>query len=196
MPKLGMQSKRSSALIEAVIAEIGSTGSMDVTVSQIAKRAGMSSALAHHYFGSKNSMFVAAMRHILNVYGKEVRQRLAAANAPRERLEVIIRTSFSEQNFRPEVVNAWLNFYVFAQKSGEVARLLEVYHRRLESNLRHELRKLLPGCAEFVAEGIAAMIDGAYIRRVLRRDGGIPCSPEDMALDYLDLCLNRSGAGS
>lgn len=194
MPKLGMQSKRSSALIDAVIAEIGETGSMDVTVSQIAKRAGMSSALAHHYFGSKNSMFVAAMRHILEVYGKEIRNRLASASDPRMRLEIIIRTSFSEQNFRPEVVNAWLNFYVFAQKSRDVARLLEVYHRRLESNLRHELRKLLPGDAEFVAEGIAAMIDGAYIRRVLRRDGAIPCNPEDMALDYLDLCLSRTGA--
>jgi TetR/AcrR family transcriptional regulator, transcriptional repressor of bet genes len=194
MPKLGMQSIRSSALIDAVIAEVGRTGSMDVTVSQIAKRAGMSSALAHHYFGSKNSMFVAAMRHILEVYGHEIRKRLNGLTDPRERLDAIIHTSFSEQNFRPEVVSAWLNFYVFAQKSGDVARLLEVYHRRLESNLRHELRKLMPEDAVFVAEGIASMIDGAYIRRVLRRDGGSPCLPEEMARDYLELCLNRTGA--
>jgi TetR/AcrR family transcriptional regulator, transcriptional repressor of bet genes len=193
MPKIGMQSIRSSALIDAVIAEIGSSGSLDVTVSQIARRAGMSSALAHHYFGSKNSMFVAAMRHILTVYGQEVRRRLKGLADPRARLEVIIRTSFSDQNFRPEVVGAWLNFYVFAQKSGEVARLLEVYHHRLESNLRHELRKLLPGEAAFIAEGIASMIDGAYIRRVLRREAGPTSRPEVMALDYLDLCLGRAG---
>ena len=41
MPKLGMQPIRSHALIEAVIAEIGETGTMEVTVSQIARRAGM-----------------------------------------------------------------------------------------------------------------------------------------------------------
>ncbi|MGB0904735.1 MAG: transcriptional regulator BetI, partial [Mangrovicoccus sp.] len=41
MPKLGMQPIRTTALINAVINEIGETGNMDVTVSQIAKRAGM-----------------------------------------------------------------------------------------------------------------------------------------------------------
>ena len=56
----------------------GGPGRLDVTVSQIAKRAGMSSALAHHYFGSKEEMFLAAMRHILTLYGAEVRGALAA----------------------------------------------------------------------------------------------------------------------
>ena len=46
MPKLGMEPIRKAALVKATIVEIGRTGSLDVTVSQIAKRAGMSSALA------------------------------------------------------------------------------------------------------------------------------------------------------
>ena len=50
MPKLGMEPIRKAALVKATIVEIGRTGSLDVTVSQIAKRAGMSPALAHHYF--------------------------------------------------------------------------------------------------------------------------------------------------
>ena len=48
MPKIGMEPIRRAALVKATIAEIGRAGSLDVTVSQIAKRAGMSSALAHH----------------------------------------------------------------------------------------------------------------------------------------------------
>ena len=47
MPKVGMEPIRRSALVKATIAEIGEAQSLDVTVSQIAKRAGMSSALAH-----------------------------------------------------------------------------------------------------------------------------------------------------
>jgi TetR/AcrR family transcriptional regulator, transcriptional repressor of bet genes len=184
-----MQPVRSSALIDALIAEIGRTGSMDITVSQIARRAGMSSALAHHYFGSKNSMFVAAMRHILTIYSTEMRRSLAGVTDPRLRLEIIIRTSFSEENFRPAIVSAWLNFYVVAQKSTEVARLLKVYHRRLQSNLIHELRRIIPEDAASVAEGIASMIDGVYIRWVLRRDGDLPGHPEQLALDYLNLRL-------
>ncbi len=77
MPKVGMEPIRKAALVKATIAEIGLAGSLDVTVSQIAKRAGMSSGLAHHYFGSKEDIFLAAMRHILTLYGAEVRGALA-----------------------------------------------------------------------------------------------------------------------
>ena len=41
MPKLGMEPIRRAALVNATIAQIGETGSLDVTVAQIAKRAGM-----------------------------------------------------------------------------------------------------------------------------------------------------------
>ena len=63
MPKTGMEPIRKSALLQATIAEIGARGSLDVTVGQIARRAGMSSALAHHYFGGKVQIFIAAMRY-------------------------------------------------------------------------------------------------------------------------------------
>jgi TetR/AcrR family transcriptional repressor of bet genes len=95
MPKLGMEPIRKEALVKATIVEIGRVGSLDVTVSQIAKRAGMSSALAHHYFGSKEEMFLAAMRHILTLYGAEVRGALVAAEGPEGRIRAILRASFS-----------------------------------------------------------------------------------------------------
>jgi TetR/AcrR family transcriptional repressor of bet genes len=56
-------------LVQATIHEIGAAGSLDVTVGQIAKRAGVSPALAFHYFGGKDRLFLAAMRAILSVYG-------------------------------------------------------------------------------------------------------------------------------
>ena len=65
MPKVGMEPIRRDALVKATIAEIGAAQSLDVTVGQIARRAGMSSALAHHYFGGKDQIFLAAMRYIL-----------------------------------------------------------------------------------------------------------------------------------
>ena len=76
MPKLGMEPIRRAALIDATIAEIGAAGSLDVTVSQIAKRAGMSSGLAHHYFGGKDDILLAAMRRIMADYAREVLGRL------------------------------------------------------------------------------------------------------------------------
>lgn len=167
MPKLGMEPIRRDALVKATIAEIGAAGSLDVTVSQIARRAGMSSALAHHYFGSKEQMLVAAMRHILTLFGAEVRGALAMASTPQARIEAVVRASFSAQNFRAEVVSAWLNFYVQAQTSDPARRLLRVYHARLRSNLRAGFRPLVAD-PDRAAETIGALIDGVYIRQALR----------------------------
>ena len=104
MPKLGMEPIRKAALVNATIAEIGRAGSLDVTVSQIARRAGMSSALAHHYFRGKEAMFLAAMRHVLTLYGAEVRGALHLATGPEARLKAILWASFSPANFRREAV--------------------------------------------------------------------------------------------
>ncbi|RYG89826.1 transcriptional regulator BetI [Loktanella sp. IMCC34160] len=162
-----MEPIRRAALVKATIAEIGAAGSLDVTVSQIAKRAGMSSALAHHYFGGKDQIFLAAMRHTLSLYGAEVRGALAMARGHRGRLEAIVRAGFTSSNFRREVVAAWLNFYVLAQSNDEARRLLAVYQGRLHSNLTHDLRPLVGDRADAVADRVAGLIDGLYLREVL-----------------------------
>ena len=186
MPKLGMEPIRKAALVKATIIEIGRSGSLDVTVSQIAKRAGMSSALAHHYFGSKEAMFLAAMRHVLSLYGAEVRGALAVVQGPEARLRAILAASFSPANFRREVVGAWLNFYVLAQTVPEARRLLAVYQGRLRSNLLNCLRPLAGARALAVAEGLGALIDGVYLRKALK--GGAPdgAAATALVLAYLD----------
>ncbi|MCU0907666.1 MAG: transcriptional regulator BetI [Rhodobacteraceae bacterium] len=161
MPKLGMEPIRRDALVKATIAEVGRAGSLDVTVAQIARTAGMSPALAHHYFGAKEAMFVAAMRYILGLWGAEVRGALRAAQTPAERVEAVIAASFSPINFRQDVVAAWLMFYVEAQRDPGTRRLLRVYQRRLASTLTHA-----DG-----ADRLGALIDGIYIRAALA-DGG------------------------
>ena len=187
MPQLGMEPIRKAALVKATITEIGRAGSLDVTVSQIARRAGMSSALAHHYFGSKEQIFLAAMRHILTLYGAEVRGALAAAEGPKGRVQAIVRASFTTSSFRQEAIGAWLNFYVLAQTLPEARRLLGVYQRRLQSNLVHSLRPLVGPRSAAVARSLGAMIDGVYIREALK--GGAPDSVGAAAI-VLD-CLDR-----
>jgi TetR/AcrR family transcriptional repressor of bet genes len=185
MPKLGMEPIRKEALVKATIVEIGRTGSLDVTVSQIAKRAGMSSALAHHYFGGKEDMFLAAMRHIMTIYGAEVRGALCVAQSPMERLQAILLASFSPANFRREAVGAWLNFWVLAQTVPEAKRLLAVYQGRLRSNLLAGLRPLAGARAEAVADGLGALIDGLYLREVLKSGPPDGAAAVVVAMDYL-----------
>jgi TetR/AcrR family transcriptional repressor of bet genes len=170
MPKLGMEPIRRDALVKATIREVGIRGSAEVTVSHIARAAGVSSALAHHYFGSKDDLFLAGMRAILQEFGAEARRELSAARDPRDRLGAIVRASFGGRNFLPEVVAAWLDFYVRARTQPQAARLLRIYQGRLVSNLTHALRPLADR-PEMVARTAAALIDGLYIRHALDEAG-------------------------
>ncbi|AHM04613.1 HTH-type transcriptional regulator BetI [Roseibacterium elongatum DSM 19469] len=52
-----MEAIRRGELVEAAIHEIGARGSLNVTVGQIARRAGVSPALAFHYFKGKDQSF-------------------------------------------------------------------------------------------------------------------------------------------
>jgi TetR/AcrR family transcriptional repressor of bet genes len=186
MTRANVSALRRSALIAATIDEIGEAGSLEVTVSQIARKAGVSSALAHHYFGSKDQLFLAAMRSVLSDFGAEIRTRLASLRTPRDRVNGIVAVSFSAHNFRPEVVAAWLNFYVLAQTSPQAHRLLRVYQRRLHSNLLAELRPLAGRDAVAIAQTTAALIDGLYIRQALRNESLDAAASIGLVAAYLD----------
>ena len=186
MPKVGMEPIRRAALVKATIAEIGAAGSLDVTVSQIAKRAGMSSALAHHYFGGKDQIFVAAMRHILSEYSAEVRAELSQATDPAARARAIIRASFARSCFAPATVCAWMTFYAQAQTNPEALHLLHIYQRRLRSNLTVALRPMC-GNPRAAADMLAALIDGLYIRAALTAPDA---NPEGQALSLLTTLTN------
>ncbi|KRW93556.1 transcriptional regulator BetI [Paracoccus sp. MKU1] len=188
MPKLGAEPIRKAALINAAIATVGRAGSLDVTVAQIARAAGMSSALAHHYFGSKERIFLAAMRHILTQYGASTRAALKGAVTPRERLDAIVAASFDSANFERDTIAAWLNFYALALVEPEAARLLRVYHRRLSSNLLVALRPLAGAGAERIARTLGALIDGLYLRAALSNEADAAAA-ERMTLDYLEKVL-------
>jgi TetR/AcrR family transcriptional repressor of bet genes len=185
-----MEPVRRKALISAAIEAIHARGMAQVTMGEIARRAGVSAALAHHYFGGKDQLLLATMRHLLTELGEEIQARLAAATTPQARLSAIIRGNFAPCQFRPAVISAWLAFYVQAQTDQEARRLLRIYTRRLESNLLHALRELTTReRAARIAEAAAALIDGLWIRRSLAPGSPDPDSAaslvEQMVLDAL-----------
>ncbi len=168
MPKLGMEPIRRKALISATIDAIHAKGMARLTMNDIARRAGVSAGLAHHYFGAKDQLLLATMRTLLADLGEEIQTRLAASTIPQDRVRAIIRGNFSTCQFRPEVVSAWLAFYDAAQHDHEARRLLRVYTRRLQSNLVHALQEITDrATAERLGETTAALIDGVWIRRSL-----------------------------
>ncbi|HEV7308349.1 transcriptional regulator BetI [Ensifer sp.] len=191
MPKVGMEPVRRKALVDAALRVIGDQGTLSVTMSEIARQAGVSAALAHHYFGSKEQLLIETIRSLLRQLRDDTVTALRAAASAQEKLSAVIRVSFQASQFAPDTIAAWLAFYSEAQRSEEVRRLLVVYARRLRSNLLASLKALCPDDdAERIAEGAAAMIDGLYIRQSLRSAPiGIEASialTEDYVTSHID----------
>ncbi|PWC33915.1 transcriptional regulator BetI [Azospirillum sp. TSO35-2] len=190
MPKVGMEPIRRRQLIDATITSMGEHGLADTTVQTISRGAGVSPGIIHHYFGGKNELLAATMRSMLQQLRDDVTLRLAAADGPRARLEAIVDCNFAAGQFEPRVVSAWLGFWAQAPHDPALSRLQRINARRLHSNLLHSLRALLPAeRAERVAIGLAAMIDGLWLRFALT--GALDGSEaRAVALDYLDAELN------
>jgi TetR/AcrR family transcriptional regulator, transcriptional repressor of bet genes len=150
----------------------------------------MSSALAHHYFGGKDQIFLAAMQQILRDFGAEVRRALKAANTPRARAEALIRSCFAPSCFAPETISAWMTLYASAQTNPDTLRLLRLYQARLRSNLIHALRPITPQ-PDRHAEIIAALIDGLYLRAALSRSSSAAAAC-DTAIDALSDLLDAT----
>lgn len=173
MPRIGARPERKRELLEAALITIGESGSLDVSVKQIANRAGMSSALAFHYFGGKEMIVSETMRFLLRELAKGMRLGLEGKSDPRTRLDAIVEASFLPGQFNRKTIAAWLVFYVHAYSSKSAARLLNIYTRRLQSNLVHSYKLILKNeaMAYNAAEATAAIIDGVFIRHALRKAG-------------------------
>lgn len=163
-----VEAARREALVSAAIDAIETVGSLEVTMADIAGRAQVSPALAHHYFGAKDDLIIAAMRHLLRSFRAGVSARLGMARTPRERISAVIMASFDDSQFSRGAINAWLVFYLHARRSADAARLLRLYFRRLETNLVSGLAPLTtPQRAVTIAAAAGAMIDGVWLRQAL-----------------------------
>ena len=186
MPKVGMQPIRKRQLIEATIASIHAHGLADTTVVTIGRLAGLSPGVIHHYFGGKDALLAATMRALLVELRVYVVAALATAVGPRARIEAIIDASFTERQFQPQVIVTWLAFWGQAPHDETLMRLQRVYARRLQSNLRHELRLLVgDGRAAVVTQGLAAMIDGLWLSFALGQSARGVEAARGLARDYL-----------
>ena len=193
MPKLGMAPIRRKQLVEAAIAAIHAHGFADATVARIAAQAGISAGMVHHYFKDKDELLFATMRHLLAELRSDAVARLARTADPASRIRAIIDACFGDAQFDEQVFSAWLALYGNARHSPRLMNILSVYHRRLRSSLLHDLRRLVTEAdALRLAEGIAAMIDGLWLRYALTGKPRDPETPRALTRDYLAAALAQT----
>lgn len=193
MPKLGMAPIRRKQLVDAAIAVIHSDGFNNATVARIARKAGVSTGMVHHYFQDKDDLLFATMRYLLAELRADAAARLARTSDPQQRIGAIIDACFGDAQFDEQVFSAWLALYGNARQSPRLTNILALYHRRLRSSLLHDLRRLVTEQEALrLAEGIGAMIDGLWLRYALTGKPEHPEIPRALTRDYLAAALERA----
>ena len=168
VPRDEAEDARRVQLIEVTIDSLAAVGFVGTTLAEIAGRAGVSPGLVAHYFGDKDGLLEAAFRALARVVAVRMRERFALARTPRARVQAIIDANLGPENFDRRIGNAWLAFWGQVLHFEGLKRVQRAYQVRMLSNLRSDLRRMIPGeAARSLAAMIAAMIDGVWLRAAL-----------------------------
>ena len=155
-------------LVEVTIDSLAEVGYVGTTLAEIARRADVSPGLVAHYFGDKDGLLEAAFRTLARTLAVRVRARLALARTPRGRVQAVIDINLAPEEFNKRTGTAWLAFWGQVLHVEGLKRVQTAYQRRMLSNLRSDLRRMIPGeDARSLAAMIAAMIDGVWLRAAL-----------------------------
>ncbi|HWZ64895.1 MAG TPA: betaine-aldehyde dehydrogenase [Steroidobacteraceae bacterium] len=167
-PRDELEDARRAQLIEVTIDSLAEEGFVGTTLAEIAGRAGVSPGLVAHYFGDKDALLEATFRTLARVVAVRMRERFALACTPRARVQALIDANLGPENFDRRTGNAWLAFWGQVLHFEGLRRVQTAYQRRMLSNLRNDLRRMIPGeAAASLAAMIAAMIDGVWLRAAL-----------------------------
>ncbi|NIF55518.1 transcriptional regulator BetI [Burkholderia sp. Ax-1724] len=192
MPKIGMRDIRRAQLIDATLQSIDQSGLSGTTLASVAQHANISTGIVSHYFGGKDGLLEATMRHVLHdLWEATMRRRQAAKDEPRARLRAIVAANFDVSQVSSPVMKTWLAFWAESMHQPALRRLQRINTRRLHSNLCAEFEQVLPNtAARRAASGLAALIDGLWLRGALTGEPFDTKTALRIANDYIDLLLD------
>lgn len=191
MAKVGTEALRKKELIEATIKSIESHGFQGTTILTISREANMSAGIISHYFGSKQGLILATIRHLLEQLKQGLLHQIASCEqtlTPELRLQMIVDTNLSCFQQSTSVTRTWLCFWAQALHDPELARLQRVNSKRLQRNLLYSYKHVIADKEQAViaADMTAAMIDGFWLRSSLSQGNG--CDSEQQFKQAEKLC--------
>lgn len=195
MRKAEIPAIRKQQLIEATFSVIEHRGIQQTTMSHVAKEAGLSVGIVSHYFGDKDGLMRAVMQKVLTDLKQAVSLKMQASEDKTARgcIVSIIKGNFDKTQVNRAAMKVWLNFWASSLYCAELGQLQKINDHRLYSNLTWYLKKALPlDKARIVARGLAAIIDGLWLRGSLSQKADFDTEEAVyIAIDYLDTQLAK-----
>lgn len=140
-PRTLSRDERRVQLIEATLATIAECGFSRTTLTEVAKRAGLSHGLVLFHFETKDKLFAETLDYISAEYRSNWQAALAAAgHAPEQRLAALVEADFNPAICQPSRLYSWCAFWAESQSRP-------LYQQRCSANDEAYNRILADICA-------------------------------------------------
>jgi AcrR family transcriptional regulator len=178
-------------ILDAACVLVADDGIDDVRIARIARMAGVSTALVHYHFDTREALLEEAIVHS---FDRVARLPLLDQSAPApQRLAVMIEQSLPGPGARDRDWALWMELELRAMRREDVrpmaARVYGRYHRWAEEAIEAGLRtgEFAPCDPAAVADHVLALIDGLGMRVRL----GDPLVEADRARAHIDALIGR-----
>lgn len=181
---------RNDELIEATIIAVHKRGYSVVTMAEIATEAGASAASINYYFGSKEGLMEATMRHLLNKLRQAMVEGYARAHTPIDRIYAVMDANFADDLFTVPQCSVWMQFWANAPYSPRLSRLHRINRARVRSHFQAELRCLLPEQqVETARRALQCYMDGVWLQTAQSDKQADPAAARAAAHRVVELTL-------
>lgn len=165
-------------ILESAVELIASEGIDDVRIARVAMRAGVSTALVHHYFATREDLLEQALLHSFSLaaeerFGEDAGEGARAGTAA-EGLAHAIRTSLPEPGESEREWVLWVELWLRAVRDPDLQPVAAALYARYRAWLAAVIRAGVES-GEFdpvdpgdVADHAMALLDGFGLRALLR----------------------------
>jgi AcrR family transcriptional regulator len=167
---------RREQMLRAAAELIGEHGFSETRIADVARRAGASPALVIYYFSTKDQLLTEALRFSEEAFYGRVTTELETLRTSRQRLELLVRTTFAPQG-EGEVPGAWglwFDLWVQAFRHPEIAKDRNELGQRWRDTIARVVRdgqesgEIGGVDADAFAITFSALIDGLSIQVALQ----------------------------
>ena len=156
--------RRKQQLIDATIKCLNTYGYAQATTRNISKIAGVSKGVLQHHFSGKEDLLVTSMKYLIKEILQSVRDILKEGDSALENSRKIILALLKPSSLEYGEFKAWMVFWTESMSNKELERYLNIYNRRILSNLTHELARVFDReTAQYLAQIFFSLANGLWI---------------------------------
>ena len=123
------EAQRRLALVKAAFREVAEKGFADVTLDDIARRAGVSKGVTLYYFSSKEDLFRRLFAWLVDSIHARMRDAVSSAAAPAEKIHELVAITFPSPSKNRAFFRAFIDFCGLAARRDAFRDVMERFYR-------------------------------------------------------------------